>query len=183
MTSQTRYTRSSIDPKRYTSLVKLFVQFPDGKTATRKTDRVYTHVVASFALRGWVVIHWCGSEHLAAQQARRYNDVKIIPVVESDPLKGLTPAKTSAATVTSFTQPAPAVIVEPEPNPVRGFKVVKHGRHEFYLIIQRNGLTVGSHHYTKELPARAAILRAIRGGYKLVADEAGIVSPLSTYRG
>jgi len=46
------------------------VVLPDGTTATRHSNRIYTHAVAVETVNGWAVSNWCGRHDLALTKQR-----------------------------------------------------------------------------------------------------------------
>lgn len=161
----------------------LFAQTPDGVTHKRKTDRTYTHAVATVRPgKGWVIAHYCGSLDLAQKAAARYSMPQIIEVSETQP------EPTHFETVKERFLTAPAVEVVkpslqfPEPTPGKTFKTHRTGN-KFHIIVFMNGVYLTRFYNTKELLARKSVKRFLGLGYALTDDGAKIVSPVSTYTG
>ena len=156
----------------------LYAQTPDGKTHKRKTARTYTHAVAFNRDGVFHIAHWCGSLALAQKQLTPTRVIVEVSEFDIVQLK----ANFKAAVEATEPQPAP-VAVEPEPpKDGKAIKIAKHSG-SYTLFIYHYGRLTRHGFYEKSLLARAAVLRFIRAGYTLFSDEAGIVSPLSTYRG
>lgn len=78
-------------------MTKYYALLPDGKIATRKTHRVYTHIVA-VNYRGWGAEHWCGRYDLAVKQANRYTlPVQIVEVSTEPPAAQAAPKRADGA--------------------------------------------------------------------------------------